>query len=123
MEGTDATGMINFDCDGNGFEWLDSQNSEQSILSYLRKGKAGTAPALVIVNLTPSIHHNFAVGVPLAGFYRECLNTDSSRYGGSNMGNAGGVWSIEDEFAGQPNQVSLSIPPLSTIIFEWQGVI
>ncbi|MBA6390658.1 1,4-alpha-glucan branching protein GlgB [Colwellia sp. BRX10-3] len=108
------------DCDGNGFEWLDSQNSAQSILVYLRKGQAGTAPALVVVNLTPTSYENFSVGVPHHGFYRECLNTDSSIYGGSNVGNGGGVNSVNEAYAGQANKVSLSVPPLATMIFEWQ---
>ena len=108
------------DCDGNGFEWLDSQNSAQSILVYLRKGQEGTAPALVVVNLTPTSYEDFAVGVPQAGFYRECLNTDSSIYGGSNVGNGGGVNSINEAYAGQENKVSLSVPPLATMIFELQ---
>jgi len=114
------------DCDSKGFEWLDSQNSQQSILVYLRKGQAGTAPALVIVNLTPTSYQNYCVGVPLSGYYRECLNTDSSKYGGSNVGNGGGVSSKpisspEDKYAGQPHQLSLTIPPLATMIFEWQS--
>ncbi|ARD42987.1 1,4-alpha-glucan branching protein GlgB [Colwellia sp. PAMC 21821] len=108
------------DCDGNGFEWLDSQNSAQSILVYLRKGQTGTAPALVVVNLTPTSYENFSVGVPQAGFYRECLNTDSSIYGGSNVGNGGGVNSVNEAYAGQANKVSLSVPPLATMIFELQ---
>ena len=106
------------DCDGNGFEWLDSQNSAQSILVYLRKGQTGTAPALVVVNLTPTSYENFSVGVPQPGFYRECLNTDSSIYGGSNVGNGGGVNSVNEAYAGQANKVSLSVPPLATMIFE-----
>ena len=109
------------DCDNSGFEWLDSQNNKQSILIYLRKGQAGTAPALVIVNLTPSSYENFCVGVPLAGFYRECLNTDSSNYGGSNIGNGGGVCSVNEPYAGQENLVIMSVPPLATMIFEWQA--
>ncbi|MEW6995581.1 1,4-alpha-glucan branching protein GlgB [Colwelliaceae bacterium MEBiC 14330] len=109
------------DCEGSGFEWLDSENSQQSILVYLRKGKVGTPPALIIVNLTPSCHQNFCVGVPLAGYYRECLNTDSGIYGGSNVGNNGGVNSYNEPYAGQENTLSLSIPPLSTMIFEWQS--
>tara|TARA_R110000744_G_scaffold160684_1_gene277000 strand:+ start:9849 stop:12092 length:2244 start_codon:yes stop_codon:yes gene_type:complete len=108
------------DCDGSGFEWLDSQNSAQSILVYLRKGQAGTAPALVVVNLTPTSYENFSVGVPQPGFYRECLNTDSSIYGGSNVGNNGGVNSVNEVYAGQANKVSLSVPPLATMIFELQ---
>jgi 1,4-alpha-glucan branching enzyme len=113
--------LYELDCDSSGFEWLDSQNSEQSILVYLRKGQKGTAPALVVVNLTPTSYENYCVGVPLSGYYRECLNTDSSRYGGSNVGNGGGVHTQNEAYAGQANQVSLSIPPLATMIFEWQA--
>lgn len=87
---------------------------------YLRKGQKGTAPALVVVNLTPTSYENFAVGVSQAGFYRECLNTDSSIYGGSNVGNGGGVNSINEAYAGQAHQVLLSVPPLATMIFELQ---
>jgi 1,4-alpha-glucan branching enzyme len=98
---------------------LDSQNSQQSILVYLRKGKAGTAPALIVVNLTPASYENFSVGVPLSGYYRECLNTDSSKYGGNNVGNSGGVHTQSQAYAGQANHVSIAIPPLATMIFEW----
>ena len=86
----------------------------------MRKGKEGCAPALVVVNLTPTSYENYCVGVPLSGYYRECLNTDSAKYGGSNVGNGGGVNSVNKIYAGQANQLTLSIPPLSTMIFEWQ---
>jgi len=112
--------LYELDCDSNGFEWLDSENSQQSILVYLRKGKEGCAPALVVVNLTPASYENYCVGVPLSGYYRECLNTDSVKYGGSNVGNGGGVNSVNQSYAGQENQLTLSIPPLATMIFEWQ---
>lgn len=116
----DIPALHELDCDSSGFEWLDSQNNKQSILIYLRKGQAGTAPALVVVNLTPTSYENFSVGVPLPGFYRECLNTDSSIYGGSNMGNGGGVNSVNEAYAGQDNLLIISVPPLATVIFEWQ---
>ena len=112
--------LYELDCDSNGFEWLDSQNSQQSILVYLRKGKQGTAPALVVVNLTPTTYQNFNVGVPLAGYYQEWLNTDSHKYGGSNVGNSGGVYSLNQTYAGHDNLVSICVPPLATMIFEWQ---
>ena len=112
--------LYELDCDSKGFQWLDSQNNEQSILVYLRKGKKGCAPALVVVNLTPTRYENYCIGVPEAGFYRECLNTDSVKYGGSNVGNNGGVSTQNQPYAGQPNQLSLSIPPLATLIFELQ---
>ena len=112
--------LYELDCDSNGFQWLDSQNSEQSILIYLRKGKKGCAPALVVVNLTPTRYENYCIGVPEAGFYRECLNTDSAKYGGSNVGNNGGVSTQNQPYAEQSNQLTLSIPPLATLIFELQ---
>lgn len=109
------------DCDASGFGWIDSQNNEQSILIYTRTGMngQGDAPlALVIVNLTPSTYENYTVGVPRAGFYCEQLNTDSERYGGSNKGNNGGVNSHNSAWQGQPCQLSLTIPPLATLVFE-----
>jgi len=109
------------DCDGNGFEWLDSQNAQQSILTYIRKGNEGTSPALVVVNLTPMSFQDYKVGVPHAGFYKECLNTDSEIYGGSNIHNNGGVQSIPKSHAGKNNHVNLSIPGLATLIFELQS--
>lgn len=108
------------DCDSAGFQWLDSQNNEQSILTYLRLGKKGSSPVLIVVNLTPSIYENYSVGVPDAGFYRECLNTDSAQYGGSNVGNNGGVNSVNVPHGEHANQLRLSIPPLATLIFELQ---
>jgi 1,4-alpha-glucan branching enzyme len=112
--------LYELDCDSSGFQWLDSQNSEQSILVYLRKGQQGTAPALIVVNLTPTSYENYCVGVPEAGFYRECINTDSAIYGGSDIGNHGGVNTQDQPYAGQSHQLTLSIPPLATMIFELQ---
>ena len=112
--------LYEMDCDSEGFEWLDSQNSKQSILVYIRKGKKGTAPALVIVNFTPNTYENYCVGAPLSGYYRECLNTDNVKYGGSNINNGDGVTSQNIPFAGQSYQLSLSVPPLAAIILEWQ---
>ncbi len=111
------------DCDASGFEWIDSQNNEQSILAYLRRGHvtdAGAPLVVVIVNLTPQTYHDYAVGVPEAGFYRECLNTDAQSYGGSNKGNNGGVTAVREPWQGQPCKLSLTIPPLATVIFEYQ---
>ena len=96
-------------------------NQSQSILVYLRKGYADSPPVLVVVNLTPSTHTDYQLGAPRPGHYRECLNTDSERYGGSNMGNVGGVEARAEPWDGQPCQLSLCIPPLATLIFEWQA--
>jgi 1,4-alpha-glucan branching enzyme len=108
------------DCDEQGFEWIQMDNQSQSILVYLRKGYTDSPPVLVVVNLTPSTYTDYRLGAPRPGHYRECLNTDSERYGGSNMGNVGGVEARAEPWDGQPCQLSLCIPPLATLIFEWQ---
>lgn len=105
------------DCASSGFEWLESENSEHSVFAFLRKGDENSAPVLVVSNLTPTTHYEYQLGVPHAGFYSECLNTDSEQYGGSNAGNRGGLESIEQELNGHPCYLELTLPPLSTLIF------
>ena len=109
------------DCDGNGFEWLESDNSRQSLLAYMRKGEADTPPVLVIVNLTPSAYQEYTLGVPRAGHYRERLNTDSGHYGGSNMGNSGNVITQPVSWMGQAESVELTLPPLGMLILQPLG--
>ena len=116
----DNPALHQFDCDGQGFEWLMSANSQQSIFAYLRKGEAGTAPVLVVVNMTPNVYFDYCLGVPLAGRYQECMNTDSEYYGGSNVGNIGALTTLAQPLDGQPYQLSMTIPPLATLILQWQ---
>jgi 1,4-alpha-glucan branching enzyme len=106
------------DHEGQGFEWMDSNNWEHSILSFLRRGEAGSQPALVVVNLTPVPHSDYRVVMPEAGYYRECLNTDSERYGGSNMGNVGGVQTREDADRKAEHYLNITLPPLAALVFE-----
>ncbi len=106
------------DSDGSGFEWLDVNNREHSILAFIRRGDAGTPPALVVINLTPTPHYDYRIAVPEAGYYRECLNTDAEQYGGSNMGNAGGLHISQDHFDLQNGYLTITLPPLATLIFE-----
>lgn len=110
-----------FDCNRDGFEWLVPHNNHQSLFIFWRKGKDNDKGALVVVNMTPQAYQDYAVGVPQAGFYRECLNTDSIYYGGSNVGNHGGVMSIDKAHDGQQQLVMMNIPPLATVIFECQA--
>ncbi len=105
------------DCEHDGFEWLDHENATQSIYSFIRYGEHGQPPAIVVCNFTPQVHHHFTLGAPVAGFYKEIVNTDSSLYGGSNHGNVGGVHSNATPWQNQPNEISITVPPLSTVIF------
>ena len=108
------------DCDPSGFEWIDHDNSDQSILTYLRRNQDSSDLVLVVVNLTPSLYTNYQIGVPLGGQFEEVLNTDSEAYGGSNAGNYGGVTAHASGFGGYSHHLSITIPPLATTVFRWQ---
>src|SRR4029079_16607375 len=78
------------DFEAAGFEWIDCQDMQASVLVFLRRSRGG-APVVVACNFTPVTRSNYAIGVPQGGFWREVLNSDSENYGGSGIGNLGGV--------------------------------
>ncbi|SHJ12765.1 1,4-alpha-glucan branching enzyme [Aureimonas altamirensis DSM 21988] len=108
--------LYEMDCDPAGFEWVDTSNEADSIITFLRKDKHG-GPVLVVCNFTPNPHHGYRVGVPRGGFWREALNTDADIYGGSNVGNMGGRRAEDFGVNGRPFSLELSIPPLATMVF------
>jgi len=114
----DIPALHQLDCDGLGFEWLDVENNVHSILAFLRRGYEGSQDVVVVLNLTPTPHSDYRIALPQSGFYRECLNTDAACYGGSNMGNGGGVQSIDEPLGMHPCQLSLTLPPLAAVILE-----
>jgi 1,4-alpha-glucan branching enzyme len=105
------------DCEGDGFEWVEAQDSENSVLSYLRKGRAGARPALVVCNFTPVPRAGYRLGVPTRGTWVEVFNTDAAAYGGSNMGNGGAAWAGDRPSHGRPASLELILPPLATLVF------
>ena len=109
------------DCDAGGFEWHEASNPQESILVYLRTGHTGAPPVLVVVNLTPTVHAEYRLGVPKPGHYLERLNTDSAYYGGSDTGNVGGVQVLAEPLGEHPCQLTVCLPPLATIVLEWQA--
>ncbi len=107
------------DCEASGFQWVDCHDSEQSTLSYLRKSSRGDL-ALVVCNFTPVPRFQFRVGVPVGGFWTERCNSDSAHYGGSNLGNGGGVVAEATPAHGQPYSLVLTLPPLAFLILTPQ---
>jgi 1,4-alpha-glucan branching enzyme len=105
-----------FDCEPGGFQWLQADRRSTSVFAWLRRGGEGSAPVVVIANLTPQPHFAYRLGVPLPGWYEECINTDASEYGGSGIGNQGGVAATASPCDGQPCTLSLSVPPLATLV-------
>ncbi len=103
------------DFDDRGFEWVDCHDSAQSTLSYLRK--EGEEIMIVVLNFTPVPRMAYRIGVPRPGYYREVLNSDSTYYGGSNIGN-GGVIADAVPWMGRPYSLLLTLPPLAGIVLK-----
>jgi 1,4-alpha-glucan branching enzyme len=105
-----------------GFQWIDLHDVDQSALSFLRRAKADDPAAaefvLVVANFTPVPRQGYRVGVPAPGFYRELLNSDSEAYGGSNMGNKGGLPADAIPWQGQPYSILMTLPPLAVVYFK-----
>ncbi|MBC7162621.1 1,4-alpha-glucan branching protein GlgB [Immundisolibacter sp.] len=104
------------DCDPAGFAWLDANDPDQSVLSYLRRGSEPQALAVTVCNFTPVVRERYRVGVPRPGWWREHINTDASCYAGSGVGNQGGVASEPVPWHGHAQSVCLTLPPLATVI-------
>ena len=109
------------DCEPAGFQWLVDNDDENSVLVFLRKGRAGDPPVLVACNFTPIPRYNYRVGVPVDGDFIERLNTDAEVYGGSNVGNAGRVAAQPVPSHGYGQSVELTLPPLATVFLEASG--
>ena len=106
------------DFNWEGFEWLVLHDSENSLLSFLRRGLDPNDLMVVICNFTPVVRHGYRIGVPHSGYYREVLNSDAEGYGGSNVGNQGGVWAQHQEFNSRPYYIDVTIPPLATVFLK-----
>jgi len=103
-----------------GFEWIDCNDGDNSVLSFIRHGKSHDDDLIVVVmNATPVVREGYIVGVPRAGFYKEILNTDAAHYGGSNVGNIGGQAAAAEPRQGRPFSLCLTLPPLAAIYLKW----
>jgi 1,4-alpha-glucan branching enzyme len=109
------------DCEAAGFEWIDWHDHDQSVLSFIRRGRDPDQLVVAVSNFTPVPRHFYRIGVPRPGFWRERLNSDSRLYGGSDVGNAGGVVAESVPSHGRPCSLALTLPPLATIFLEWTG--
>jgi 1,4-alpha-glucan branching enzyme len=108
------------DFDAGGFEWIDGADAEGSVISYLRKARDGSR-LLVIANFTPVPREDYLVGVPASGLWRECLNSDATLYGGSGVGNHGGVTTVPVAAHGRFQSLNLRLPPLGILILKHEG--
>jgi len=101
-----------------GFEWIDCNDVENSVISFIRKGHSQDDTFVVVCNFTPVPRLNYGVGVPRPGFWKEVLNSDAKEYGGSGQGNLGGVEAAPIPLHGRPYSLTLTLPPLAVVFFE-----
>jgi 1,4-alpha-glucan branching enzyme len=106
------------DFTSDGFEWVDARDIEASVLSFLRKGREGTSPLLVVCNFTPVVRHGYDIGVPEGGVWREVLNSDAHHYGGSGVGNFGAVSAQTVPAHGRAQSLRLTLPPLGMLVLK-----
>jgi 1,4-alpha-glucan branching enzyme len=110
--------LYQVDFDYTGFEWIDISDIENSVISFLRRGSDPNECIIFACNFTPVPREKYIIGVPQPGFYREILNTDSALFGGTNMGNSGGLMAKEQPSHGRPCRLSITLPPLAVVAFK-----
>jgi 1,4-alpha-glucan branching enzyme len=105
------------DAVSDGFSWIDSNDAHGNVLSFLRFGSQehGVPVLACVANFSAMPHNDYRIGLPLAGRWREVLNTDAAGYGGSGMGNLGSVQAVPKPWHGRPASASIVLPPLSVL--------
>ena len=110
--------LYELDFEQAGFEWIDCNDVEHSVLSLIRKGRSPDDLLVVVCNFTPTTHSNYRIGVPKSGFWRELLNSDAKEYGGSGQGNLGGVEAAPIPLHGRSYSLTFTLPPLAIVFFK-----
>jgi 1,4-alpha-glucan branching enzyme len=106
------------DSDPAGFQWVDCNDADSSVLSLLRKKPATSEVMLAAFNFTPVPRYNYRMGVPQGGYWREILNSDAQEYGGGGIGNLGGCHATDVPSHGMPHSLELTLPPLAAVFFK-----
>jgi 1,4-alpha-glucan branching enzyme len=104
-----------------GFEWLDFSDAQNSVVAWMRRSREGET-IVFVVNATPVVRYAYRIGAPGPGYYREVINTDGETYGGSNVGNLGGVTAKPDPWKGRDYSLYVNLPPLATVAFKKESV-
>jgi len=113
--------LYELDCDPAGFEWVDCNDSDSSVVSLIRKSRSGSDIILVVANFTPVSRLSYRVGVPRGGWWQELLNSDGKEYGGSGLGNAGGLKAAVTPIHNRSHSLDVVVPPLATVFFKSAG--
>ncbi|MDQ3813877.1 MAG: 1,4-alpha-glucan branching protein GlgB [Armatimonadota bacterium] len=103
------------DFEGTGFSWIDANDTDNNVLSFMRHAKHSKEFIVVVCSFTPVVRENYRIGVPQPGFYREILNTDAGQYWGSGVGNGDGAATEDVPWHGHGQSLQLTLPPLATL--------
>ncbi|HWO38190.1 MAG TPA: 1,4-alpha-glucan branching protein GlgB [Candidatus Acidoferrum sp.] len=106
------------DSDASSFEWVDCNDTQRSVISFLRRGQNPNQQLLFVCNFTPVVRQNYRVGVPVNGLWKEILNSDAVVYGGSGQGNFGGLTAMPLPIHGRPYSLNMTLPPLGIVVFR-----
>ncbi len=105
------------DFEMQGFEWIDCHDSDQSIVSYIRRGLDNSF-VIIVLNFTPVLRNAYRIGVPQAGNYHEIFNSDAGCYGGSNQGNGSGLHTENVAWMNHQQSLVITLPPLAGIVLQ-----
>ena len=106
----------NFSADG--FEWIDTTDRENSVVTYSRKGNNPADTLLIVLNMTPVPRQNYRIGVPAAGSYQEVFNSDATEFYGSGVSNTSPIASEAEMWHGRPQSIQLNVPPLGAVVLK-----
>jgi len=106
------------DSDAAGFEWVDCNDAQMSVISFLRRGRSPNEQLLFVCNFTPVVRQNYRMGVTVDGRWKEILNSDAALYGGSGQGNFGGLSAMPLPVHGRPFSLNMTLPPLGIVVFR-----
>ncbi len=110
--------LFELDSENKGFEWIDCNDSQRSLISFLRYGKDRERPVVFVCNFTPVLRHDYQVGVPFGGMWKEALNSDAPLYGGSGQGNLGVIKASSLSMHDRSHSLNITVPPLSVLVFQ-----
>ena len=113
--------LYQLDFEGAGFEWIDCNDIQNSVVSLVRKGRSTDDVIIVVCNFTPTTLFKYRIGVPSAGLWREVLNSDEKKFNGSGQGNRRALKAARKPLHNRPYSISLTLPPLSAIFLKQTG--
>lgn len=109
------------DCSHEGFAWIQADDAANSTYAFCRFSKDGQETLVIAMNMTPVPRHGYGLGVPHAGFYQEIFNSDAWMYGGTDVGSGGGAETVPTRMHGRPQSITVTLPPLGIVVFQYMG--